>query len=186
GPAVRRLPAAGLAVVDIARATRPADWIGHLAGIDAVVNCAGVLQDSPTDSTEGVHVTGIDALFAACETAGVRRVVHLSAIGVDRGAASAFSRTKLAGDERLMARDLDWVILRPAVVVGRAAFGGSALFRGLAALPVVPVMPDTGPVQVVQRDQLVETVLFFLAAGAPTKIAVEVAGPERLSMEDIV
>ena len=75
------------------------------------------------------------ALFAACEQAGVRRVVQISAIGVDRGAATAFARTKLAGDEALMARDLDWVILRPSVVVGRQAYGGSALFRGLAALP---------------------------------------------------
>jgi len=33
-----------------------------------------------------------------------------------------------------MNRDLDWVILRPSVVVGSAAYGGSALFRGLAAL----------------------------------------------------
>ena len=44
---------------------------------------------------------------------------------------SAFSRTKSEGDEMLMRRDLDWVILRPSVVLGLAAYGGSALFRGL-------------------------------------------------------
>ena len=119
---------------DLNRDTSIDAWLPRLAGIDAVVNCAGVLQDSPYDSTIGVHARGAAALFTACERAGVRRVVHLSAIGVDRDAPTAFSHSKFEGDKALMARDLDWVILRPSVVVGRPAYGGSALFRGLAAL----------------------------------------------------
>ena len=134
----------------------------------------------------GVHGDGAAALFAACEQAGVRRVVQISAIGVDRGAATAFARTKLAGDQALMARDLDWVILRPSVVVGRQAYGGSALFRGLAALPVMPRLADTGPLQVVQLDDLVRTVLFFLQPDAPSRVALEIAGPERLSLDEVL
>ena len=172
--------------LDIGRATEPADWLPHLAGIEAVVNCAGVLQDSPRDSTAGVHVEGAAALFAGCEQAGVRRIVHISAIGVDRDATTAFARTKLTGDQALMGRDLDWVILRPSVVVGRAAYGGSALFRGLAALPVVPSVAGTGLLQVVQLDDLVRTILFFLKPDAPTRIALEIAGPERLTLDDVL
>lgn len=69
--------------MDVARATDPADWLAYLGGIDAVVNCAGVLQDSPRDSTGGVQA-GVTALFRACEQGGVRRVVHVSALGVER------------------------------------------------------------------------------------------------------
>ena len=182
-----RLPeAAGCIVLDIAQATSPADWLPHLAGIDAVVNCAGVLQDSPRDFTAGVHADGAAALFAACEQAGARRVVQVSAIGVDRGAATVFARTKLAGDRVLMARNLEWVVLRPSVVVGRQAYGGSALFRGLAALPIVPRMAGTGPLQVVQLDDLVRTVLFFLKPDSPNRIALEIAGPERLSLDEVL
>jgi uncharacterized protein YbjT (DUF2867 family) len=172
--------------VDLAAATRAEDWLPHLVGVDAVVNCAGVLQDSPRESTKGVHVEGTGALFAACEAAGIRRVIHFSAIGVDRGAVSEFSRTKLAGDEALMARDLDWVILRPSVVLGRNAFGGSALFRGLAALPWLPVMPNAGPLQVVQLDDVLDTVSFFVDPSAPARCALELAGPEQLAMQDVV
>jgi uncharacterized protein YbjT (DUF2867 family) len=185
--AATRLPeAAGCIALDIAKATSPADWLPHLVGIDAVVNCAGVLQDSPRDSTTGVHAEGAAALFAACEQAGVRRVVQISALGVDRGDATAFARTKLAGDEALMARNLDWAILRPSVVVGRQAYGGSALFRGLAALPILPRLADAGLLQIVQLDDLVRTVLFLLRPGAPSRLVLEVVGPERLSLEAVL
>jgi hypothetical protein len=116
----------------------------------------------------------------------VRRVVHFSAIGVDRETPSSFSQTKLRGDEVLKQRDLDWVILRPSVVVGRASYGGSALFRGLAALPILPEMPETGPLQIVQLDDVVRTVIFLLQPEAPSRISLELAGPERLAFSDVV
>ncbi|MFL5236172.1 MAG: NAD(P)H-binding protein, partial [Rhizomicrobium sp.] len=139
----------GAISVDLNEATSPSYWLPHLDGVEAVVNCAGVLQDSPKDSTSMVHHQGIANLFAACEQLKIRRVIHFSAIGVDRQTPSAFSETKLSGDKALMGRDLDWIILRPSVVIGRAAYGASALMRGLAALPALPVMPNTGQLQIV-------------------------------------
>jgi len=171
--------------IDLA-ATKHADWIPHLAGVDAVVNCAGLLQDSPGESTHGVHTAGAAALFDACERAGVRRVVHLSAVGVDRETPTAFSRSKLLGDQALMARNLDWVILRPSVVVGRPAYGGSALLRGLAAWPLIPTMPDTGPLQIVHLDDVVDAVMFFLRPDAPARQTIEVVGPRTWSFDEVV
>jgi uncharacterized protein YbjT (DUF2867 family) len=144
------------------------------------------LQDSPQDRTKQVHIDAAGALFQACQAAGVRRVIQLSAIGIDRETPTDFSRTKLAGDQMLMGLDLDWVILRPSVVVGRPAYGGSALFRGLAALPLVPVMPGTGLLQVVQLDDVVCTVERLLPPGAPARIVLELAGPDRLTFEAVV
>jgi uncharacterized protein YbjT (DUF2867 family) len=171
--------------IDVARAVEPENWLLHLGGIDAVVNCAGVLQDSPRDSTAGMK-EGLTALFRACERAHLRRVVHVSALGVDRHSSTAFARSKLAADEALMACDLDWVILRPAVVIGRAAYGGSALIRGLAAMPVLPLVPDTGELQIVHLDDVVESVLFFLNPDAPGRCVLELAGPRRWSFEAVI
>jgi uncharacterized protein YbjT (DUF2867 family) len=171
---------------DLAQALTPEHWMAPLAGVDAVVNCAGILQDAPGERARHIHTDAVLALGQACARAGVKRLVHFSAIGVDRGTPTEFSQTKLAGDEALMRLSLDWIILRPAVVVGRQAYGGSALFRGLAALPLLPLMPDTGPIQVVQLDDVVDTVVFFLTADAPTRVCVDLAGPERYAFADIV
>jgi hypothetical protein len=71
-------------------------------------------------------------------------------------------------------------------VVGRTAYGGSALLRGLASLPVLPDMPDTAAIQPVHIDDVVETVLFLLQPGAPSRIALDLAGPRQMAFGDAV
>jgi uncharacterized protein YbjT (DUF2867 family) len=171
--------------LDLRDAVSEAAWLPPLKNVDAVVNCAGVLQDSHRDSTIAAHVIGPGALYRACGIAGVRKVIHISAIGVDRETPTAFSQSKWEGDKALMASTLNWVILRPSVVLGRGAYGGSALFRGLAALPIIPSIGG-GKLQVVQLDDLVGTVAFFLRPEAPARVAVEIAGPDRLAFDDVV
>ena len=169
--------------LDLARTTNADIWKPILKGIDAVINAAGALQGR---DMQGVHVSGSAALYAACESERVRRVILLSAIGANRDAQSIFSRTKREGEAALSSRDLDWVVLRPSVVIGRGAYGGSALLRGLASLPILPVMPDTAPIQPVHLDDVVETVVFFLRADAPSRIVLELAGPRQMTFSDAV
>ena len=171
--------------LDIARAADPAVWRSHLADVDAVVYCAGALQNDPGESLQAVHEIGPAALYHACAEAGIRRIVHLSALGAER-AATDFTRSKRAGDRVLMESGLDWVILRPSVVIGRNAFGGAALLRGLAALPVLPVPQQAAPLQAVHIDDVLETILFFLRPGAPAKVVLDVVGPHPWRFEELV
>jgi uncharacterized protein YbjT (DUF2867 family) len=189
GLARRRAPGlelTGWVALDLASASRAETWLPLLEGIDAVIYCAGVLQDGGRDNTDAVHAAAAGALFDACEASGIRRVIHFSAIGVDRAQPSRFSASKYAGDRHLMAARLEWVILRPSVVLGRPAFGASALIRALASLPVLPLMPGTQALQVVQLEDVLATVLFFLKPDAPSRVALELAGPDRLQMEEII
>lgn len=181
----RQFPQAQWVSLDL-RMAEAQKWTPYLEGVDAVVNCAGVLGESAADSTDAAHSRGPATLFAACEQAGVKRVVHFSAVGVDRQTPSEFSRSKAEGDAALKATALDWVILRPSVVVGRRAYGGSALFRGLAALPILPRFRDAGELQIVQLDDVVATVLFFLEPSAPARVELEIVGPQRLTFNEVV
>ena len=184
--AARRIPVSRWVALDLRDVKGPEDWRPHLEGIEAVVNCAGTLQAGLRDSPAAVHVDSALALWRACEQSNVRRVVHLSAIGVDRGGVSDFSRSKAVGDAALESSRLDWVILRPSVVVGRSAYGGSALFRALASLPVLPRIKDSGPLDIVQLDDVAETVVRLLRPGAASRVALELVGPDRLDFAEVI
>jgi uncharacterized protein YbjT (DUF2867 family) len=172
--------------LDLAEMTDEAAWRPHLPGIDAVINCAGLLQDAPGESVSSVQRDAPRALFAACEAAGVRRVIQISAIGAERAGGTAFTRTKHEADLDLQRRDLDWVILRPSVVIGDSAYGGSALLRGLAALPIVPVMADMPPLQPALLDDVLGTIERCLAPDAAVRVTLDLAGPETWRFEELV
>jgi len=158
-------------------------WLDLLEGVDAVVNCAGIFADTATASVDEVNRRAAETLFRACLAAGVRRVVQLSAIGAGDGL-SPFARSKLAADRVLTGLDLDWVILRPAIVFGEDAGGGSALLRGLAALPIIPIDPSAGDLQIVQLGDVVKTVVHMTRPEAPARVVLELVSPERLSFAE--
>lgn len=185
------LQAAGAEVVALGRAemdlgaAREEAWTPLLAGADALVNCAGVFADTGTERAADVNARGAAVLFRACVQAKVRRVVHFSAIGVGEGR-SGFARSKREAEQALKALDLDWVILRPSIVFGPATSGGSALLRGLAALPVLPVEHDTGDLQLVWLDDVAATVVATVAPSAPARVTLDLVGPERQSFAESV
>ncbi len=184
----RLLPAPSSIKVDFNRDIRPEDWVPRLAGIDAVINCAGILQARPGQSIGAIHTAAPIALFAACGKAGVRRVIQISAISAEPAAGTAYARTKRAADDYLAATDLDWIILRPSLVYAEGAYGGTALFRAAAALPLVlPLIGDGRQrFQPIHVADLVATILAILERPALRQIVIAPVGPETLTMRRIL
>ena len=133
----RVLPDAEWLELDLARLTSLEAWADHIDGFDAVVNAAGALQSSGRDNVSAVQRDAIRALIEACEISGIRRFVQISAPGAGEGAKTEFLQSKGEGDSALRASALDWVILRPGLVIAPTAYGGSSLLRMLAAVPVI-------------------------------------------------
>ncbi len=152
---------------DLRTCLQPEDWDSHLRGIDCVVNCAGALQDGPADDLEAVHHTAIAALGEACAQRNIA-VVQISAIGAEPDADTDFMRTKAAGDAALRACGVPLWILKPGLVIGQSDYGGTALLRMLAAVPLVqPIAyPDT-PVQCVGMQDLCRAVVLAVAQDLP-------------------
>ncbi|MBL8549133.1 MAG: SDR family oxidoreductase [Hyphomonadaceae bacterium] len=165
--------------------SKAVDWAAHLQGVDAVVNCVGVLQDGGRDSSAAAHAAGAAALFAACERAGVRRIVHLSAIGID--ADTPYARTKREGEAALMRRDLDWSILRPSLVIARGAYGGTALVRGIAGVPFLTLLtPSRACFRPIPMADLCEAAARLLKPDAPTRMIIDAAGPQEATLRELV
>jgi nucleoside-diphosphate-sugar epimerase len=102
--------------------------------VDVVINCVGVLQDGPKGSTQAVHVGWMEKLLGAMGGHGL--LIQLSMPGEVAFDHTSFSRSKHEADAMIAARAKEFVILRPGFVLAQTAYGGSALLRALASLPV--------------------------------------------------
>jgi nucleoside-diphosphate-sugar epimerase len=102
--------------------------IPRLAGVDVVINAAGLIRETGDRSYRRVHTEGPIALFEACLAASVGRVLQISAVGADAGAVTRYHLSKRAADDHLAALDpagerLDWCVLRPSLVLGPGGWG---------------------------------------------------------------
>ena len=174
---------------DLAACTTPRDWMPLLAGIDAVVNCAGVLQDGPRDDVRAVQEQAMLALWQACAAAGARRVVQVSAVGAEPDAPTLFMRSKAAADAALAGTALDWVVLRPGLVWAPNAYGGTALLRALAAWPGVLPLPlplAAARLQTVAVDDVAAAVVAALDGGVPARRAYDLVEEPRRGLAEVV
>ncbi len=169
--AARLVPGTPSIEADLRDTAVESEWRRRLSGIDAVVNAAGVLQRGSLDDPVAVHHESVAALVEACVASDVPRFVQISAVGAHEMAEVEFLRTKAHGDAAVRASSLDWTIVRPGLVLGPDAFGGSALLRALSVFPLVQPLPlaDT-PIQSVSIRDLADVVLDAVEGRLPARV----------------
>jgi uncharacterized protein YbjT (DUF2867 family) len=177
----------GVAVVrcDLSADTTPDVWLPRIKGCDAVVNLAGVLQDK---AAREIHVEAPKALYEACHAAGIRRVVHVSAVSADAEVQTEYAATKIAGEQVLKSIDLDWIILRPSLIYGEGSYGGTSLLRGLAGFPIITLLPGAGDqmFQPLHADDLCQVIAASLERRDLVRTTLTPVGPDRVSLANIV
>lgn len=177
-------PLAGLGQVQFARCdmTKPDSLARVVAGADAVVNLVGAFGGD-LDAIQG---RGAGTLARLAKEAGAAAFVHVSAIGADAEGATAYARSKAAGEAAVLAAFTKATILRPSVLFGPDdAFIN--MFAGLiAAAPVMPVFGPAAPFQPLFVDDAALAVVAALAdAKAHGGKTYELGGPEVLTMLEI-
>ncbi len=181
----RTLPGVATIRCDLARDAAD-DWLPRLRGVDAVVNCAGLIRDGGRYAT--VHDQGARALFDGCYAGGVARVIQISALGADAGATTRYHVSKRAADDHLAGLDpmgerMDWIVLRPSLIIGRGG-QSSALFGALAALPLTPRLGrGTWQVQPIHVDDLITGILGLLGRQTPVAAKINVVGPQPMTTD---
>jgi uncharacterized protein YbjT (DUF2867 family) len=167
--------------------TKAEDWTSSLTDIDAVVNASGALQDGTKDDLAKVQERAIRALVAACEVRGVQRYVQISASGAEADAKLHFLRTKAAADAALRASALDWTILKPGLVIGVGAYGGTTLIRMLAATPLVqPLVLAEAKIQTVAASDVADAVRAVLVGEVVSRRDYELVEDEAHTLRDLV
>jgi uncharacterized protein YbjT (DUF2867 family) len=143
-----------------------------VAGVDVVIHAAS----APRGDTARIDVGGTERLVAAAACAGVRHLVYVSIVGIDR-VPVAYYRHKLAAEAVVRSGEVPWTIVRGTQFHDLI----DALFRGLdrVRLPVVPRGWLCQPIHVGDFAD----VLWDAVRRGPVGAAREVAGPEVLTWQ---
>ena len=169
-------------------------------GRDAVVNLAGVLHSrrgrvrGPNDygpDFAAAHVELPLAIVSACRDAGVKRILHMSALGADPHGPSEYQRSKGVGEQAVLAADdLQAAVFRPSVI-----FGPDDNFLNLFArlarwFPVLPLACPEARFQPVYVGDVVAAFLAALEAPELSRDAAqrrfELGGPKQYSLRELV
>lgn len=156
-----------------------------LEGADAVVNLIAILHGTAANF-DHAHVVLPRRLAAACARAGVRRLVHVSALGVGAGSPSHYLRSKTAGEQVLRAADLDLTILRPSVIFGARDRFLNVFARLQVATPVVPLAAANARFQPVWVGDVARAIARCLADPATIGQTYECVGPTPYTLADLV
>lgn len=94
-----------------------------VAGCDACIHLIGIIREirgggHEPQTFEGMHVDAPRAMTEACKAAGVKRFLHMSALGADPESKAAYERTKYQGEQVVRRSGLDWTIFRPSFIHG--------------------------------------------------------------------
>lgn len=158
------------------------------AGCDAVIHLVGIIFEGPGAATfEQVHVEGTRNMILAADAAGIRRFIHMSALGTRSGAAAAYHRTKWDAEEIVRTSGLDYTIFRPSIIYGPGGDFIDMLMKQIRLMPVVPVI---GNGRYRMQPIAVDDVAACFSASLKTATAVnkiyEIGGPEALSYNEMI
>jgi NADH dehydrogenase len=182
GRAIQHLPGLELAETDVHDG---AALRRLLTGVDAVINLVAILHGSAADF-ERAHVTLPTTLAAAMQAAGVRRLVHVSALGVSADAPSHYLRSKAAGEAALLAAGLDLTLWRPSVIFGAGDRFMNTFARLQALAPVVPLAGASARFQPVWVEDVAMALWRSLEDRLTIGRTFEAAGPQVFTLADLV
>jgi uncharacterized protein YbjT (DUF2867 family) len=160
-------------------------------GCAAVIHLVGIIMEQRLrgQTFERVHVEGTRNVVAACVRAGIRRYVHMSALGTRPAAPTAYFRTKWAAEEIVRKAGLDWTIFRPSIIHGPdGEFMQMMKFFSTSRVRS-PFMPYFGSGEALVQPVSVRDVAacFVKCLSRPATIgkAYELGGPERLTWKEL-
>ena len=167
----------------------PGSLEAGMVGCDTVIHLVGIIREHKSRGItfDRLHRVGTNNVLAAAAAAGVRRYLHMSALGTRAGARSRYHQTKWAAEEAVRTSGLAWTIFRPSVIYGHGDGFLSLLAGMVRRLHLIPVIGDG-------RQRLQPVPIEHVAAGfaravraeASVKQTYAVTGADAVSMIELL
>ena len=165
----------------------PNDLRQGMQGCDAVIHLVGIIGEIGDQTFERVHLEGTRRVLEAALTSGVRRMIHMSALGTRPEAASRYHQTKWAAEEAVRSSGLDWTVFRPSLIYGPGDGFVNLFARMSRWSPVLPVIGrGTSLLQPVSVDCVARAFARALDSKAAVHQTYDLCGFDRLNLPQIL
>ena len=157
------------------------------AGCSAVFHLVGLIFETRSKTFQETVVEGTAKAVAAARTAGVPKIVYLSALGASAEAASRYYQTKYQAEQQVRNSGLDYTIFRPSIVYGRQDKFINRLARMIRLAPIVPVIGDGRyKLQPVYVEELAALMAASARAAFTSRQIFEIGGPQQLTYLELL
>lgn len=168
----------------------PAQLAALMAGQDAVINLVGILQGGRGQPYGAgfarAHVELPRQLAAAAGVAGLRRVIHVSALQAASEAPSGYLRSKADGEAALRKADLDLTVFRPSVIFGAGDRFLNVFSSLLRAVPLLPLACPEARFQPVWIEDVTACIVASLSQPESIGETYALCGPHQYSLRQLV
>lgn len=164
----------------------PSSVARALDGAEACVNLVGVLWESGRQKFQSIHAMGARNVAEAAAKAGVKRLVHVSAIGADVNAAAKYARSKGEGEAAVRAAFPGATIVRPSIVFGPEDDFFNRFAQMAALAPVMPLVGGDTKFQPVFVGDVAAVIANAVASPAAVGVTYELGGPTVYTMREIL
>lgn len=198
---VRQARAAGFPVRVIVRSLReaPADveafhgnviyapsLEGAFTGCNAVIHLVGIINEWKENTFQRVHVQATVNVLDAAKRAGVKRFVHMSALGTRAGAVSRYHQTKWEAEEAVRKSGLAWTIIRPSVIYGKDDRSINVLAQTVRMAPFVPVLGNgQAKIQPVAVEHVAQSFVAAVRTDSAVQKVYDLCGPVAFSWNEL-
>lgn len=183
---MRMLGDVGQIEVVQANVRNPASIARALDGAEACVNLVGVLWESGRQKFQSIHVMAAQSVAQAAAKAGVKHLVHMSALGADAESESKYFRTKAEGEAAVRAAFPGATIIRPSLVFGVDDKFFNRFAQIAALSPVMPLVGGDSRVQPVFVADVAAVIAKAAASPAAAGVTYELGGPTVYTMREIM
>jgi len=179
-----KAPGAELAIGNV---TDPASLRVAADGADTVIHLVAVIRESKNATFERVNVEGTRNMIEAARSAGVKRFIHMGALGATDNPDYKYLHSKWLGMEAVKNSGLDYSILQPSVMFGEGAGFIASLLRSINMAPfIVPIAGDGNTkLQPIWVGDVVSCVM-KLVDGDKKGETCQIGGPEILTYDAMI
>ena len=155
-------------------------------GADLAINLVGILLERRSGDFQRIHVDGAGAVARLAAAAGVRQLVHISAIGADPESPSRYAATKGRGEAAVRQAFPAATVLRPSLVFGLEDQFFNRFGQMAQLLPVMPVIAGRTRFQPVYVGDVADAVKAAIVRPHAVGAVYELGGPRVLTMREIL